>query len=563
MTSSPEAANSRENWDSLWSDPNSAQYRAAHLQDVYERICQLVKKDSGVVDLGGGAGALASLLGAQVWDQSAVALNQACRLGLEVVQVDLLGDLPVLDTRVDTFVGTEILEHLEQSARDRLVEYVWKNGNHAVFSVPNDCLGPDEEPQHAVKYTAVEFKKYLERWWPGAVRVECISHYLLGICGWKKGFTMSYTTPARDEAHDIEKVLRSMRGVADEIVIGIDPRTKDNTRAIAEKYAEVVFDLVDPQGPAEERQTEVHFAWIRNQCLDRCTSDWIFMTEAHEYLESGQDLLLRLPEVIPADTPICFVLRRLGEQQWGFPWIFKRDPKIRFVRHTHNALDYPAQANAVRLPQVVVRHDRHHEQGAARFEQRKKQNRRSLYDDWMLRGNSSSLFYLASEWRDFDKHRTKELLEQFLRIEPRGPRSYQARLHLAREYALAGDSKEAREILYACVGDDWSRTEHWLWLGDLAIDGGNPHEAYRFYRYASVAIGSPPFTLWWIDLPYYSYLPAQRMAAVCVELERYGDAVAWTKRVIELLPSDASEEMKAEAERNVSLVEEMRDAGPQ
>ena len=192
--------------------------------------------------------------------------------------------------------------------------------------------------------------------------MEVYGPYLLGIVGpaAKKQVTLSMTLPVRDEARDLEKVLASFRGVADEIVVGVDPRSVDRTREIAEEYADVVFDLTELRGPPEERVPEggFHFSHARNQCLDRCTSDWIFMTEGHERLISGLDTLLELGSVMPEDAQVGYVWRRGASQQWGYPWLYKRECGFRYERAIHNELRYPADTNVVQLPQVVTLHER-------------------------------------------------------------------------------------------------------------------------------------------------------------------------------------------------------------
>jgi SAM-dependent methyltransferase len=51
-------------------------------------------------------------------------------------------------------VATEILEHIndDQACVMEAVR-VLRPGGRAYFAVPNDCLGPEEEPEHVRKYT--------------------------------------------------------------------------------------------------------------------------------------------------------------------------------------------------------------------------------------------------------------------------------------------------------------------------------------------------------------------------------------------------------------------------
>lgn len=562
-------ANSPDLWDRLWVAEGDESWRKRALSAIYNRIESLLPENARAVDFGGGRGILAAQLQdsdkkiqTTVVDHSGMALAAASKRGLDTLEADLeSGDVLKVDVDGRFVVATEVCEHLSTVGRDRLFIHA-KGAIGAMFSVPNDRLGPDEEPQHTIKFTAMSFKRELERFFDN-VRVEVHGFYLLGVCGAlaEKSFRMSVTMPARDEAEDLEATLASFRGVADEIVIGIDPRTKDNTREVAEKYADHVFDLVDPEGPPDDRVPDggVHFAWIRNQCIDRCSGDWIFMSEAHERLVEGVDQLLALDKIVPHEAKVGFVLRSGGPtqaiQQWAFPWLFRNVPEIRFSRSTHNVLDFPEKMFVVHLPQIRTLHDRVHARDVARQKQRAIQNRKTLFEDWLVRGNDKSLFYLGSEWREHDPRKAKERLTQFLAVPSgNGPMRYHARLILAKLLLAEGNPKAAREILLGCTSDDWQRTEHWIWIGDLAFERDQFEEALQFYLYAAARCGEPPFTMWWIDTAAYSYLPAQRLAMTFSALGRLQDALSWAIRVRDLLPNNAPTEALEEADRNIATL---------
>lgn len=575
-------ANSPDLWNKLWQAEGQDSWRKQALSQVYTRIERTLPPNSRVVDLGGGTGALGSRLkvakNAQVLvvDHSAAALELAAESGLETAVADLESeaDLNRVTEGFDVIVATEVVEHLSAETRHKIFKRAAQCGK-ALFSVPNDRLGPDEEPQHTVKYTAMSFKEDLKQHFEH-VRIEVLGPYLLAICGWKKAFTLSVTLPCRDEAVDLEATLASFRAVADEIVIGVDPRTSDNTREVARKYAEVVFDLVDPEGPEGDRVPNggVHFAWVRNQCMDRCTSDWIFMTEGHERLVSGWEALLSLDQ-LPAPTKIGFVLRTGNNQQWAFPWLCKQDPNIRYARQTHNVLDYPAGTYAIQLPQVRTLHERVADRDLARHQQRKVQNRITLMDDWIHNQSEASLHYLGAEWREHNPDKAIERLEEYLRLPKKnGPMRYHTRLILSKLYSQRAEARTkakdeagakedwraSREVLMGCVADDWNRTEHWVRLGDLAYREESYEEALQWYTYAGTKVGHPPFTLWWVDLPMYSWIPAQRLSMAHAELGQLENSLYWARRVLELLPDDAESWAFEEAQANITLLEETLNA---
>lgn len=621
-------ANDPARWDELWGSPNTADWRQHALAEVYSRIAEAMPANvRRVVDIGGGQGDLAMILQkedrpAEVWDHSGKALLKASGNGIHGVRIVNLEDERA---RQDAFVSacdettaivcTEVLEHLTAAARadilKRSADYTRPSG--AFFSVPNARLSPDEEHQHTIEFTAITFAKELRAAFGKDVRVAVLGPYLLGFCGAiaRKHFTLSMCLPVRDEEAELEKVLASFREVADEIVVGIDPRTVDSTREIAERYADVVFELDDPNladyygdldrgiiepdhYPAhfglkddEPRvpSTGVHFAWVRNQCMRRCSGDWVFMTEGHESLAGGHKFLLnldRLSTTVGRRPDVIDVQRQIKRQRWAYPWICRNDPeRFFYVRPTHNVLVYPPDAVKVAIPEIRTWHERDHANAVARAHQRQAQNRETLQDDWERMANPVSLFYLGQELRGSDPEKAAEHLEQYLEVEDgNGLTRYQARLMLAQIHTkkakslLRGSSGEGadvnllrhqagefenkvRSILLDATFDDPFRTEHWIWLGDLAMDGGRLEEALVFYRYAGSLVGAPPFGPWWVDLDMYGYLPAQRLAMVYSHLGRGPESIEWARKVVEHLPDDAPDWASEEASQNLEQLEKV------
>jgi len=177
-------------------------------------------------------------------------------------------------------------------------------------------------------------------------------------------------------------------------------------------------------------------------------------------------------------------------------------------------------------------------------------------EDWVVRGNENSLFYLGSELRELGGDRAIKRLEELLALPAKnGPMRYHARLILAKMYAEKNDSVAAKKVLIRAQEDDWCRTEHWIWLGDLAFDKEHYEEALQWYKYAGSTVGSPPFTVWWIDLNMYSFVPAMRLAICYTTLGQYENALQWAKMVKEFLPEDSPQGLIDETDSNIEKLE--------
>jgi len=142
-------------WNQVWDKENTATWR--RYPGCFGRICWAVGHLNEVLELGCGAGILARQLLAfgnavTALDISEVAIAQLPKEIKGVVST--LPDIPFSDDSFDVVVATEILEHIndDQACVMEAVR-VLRPGGRAYFAVPNDCLGPEEEPEHVRKYT--------------------------------------------------------------------------------------------------------------------------------------------------------------------------------------------------------------------------------------------------------------------------------------------------------------------------------------------------------------------------------------------------------------------------
>lgn len=571
--------NSQKNWDAIWAAEGEDTWRTYPV--MYGRIVQLVPTKSRVLDLGCGVGKLLDRLKEERdcttfgVDISPVACAMALMRGHSTAAFTLTeasaGTIPF--QTYDCTVAVEFLEHLETPVIEALLNAM--KGSQAIFAVPNNCLGPDVEPQHKQQWTALEFKRLLQRFFP-TVRVECVDDgapRLIGVCGFPaKPYKLAFTMPVKNEGDDIERVLKSFRGACDVMVIGVDDQSTDATEAIAKQYADVVIPFT----------WENNFSKARNVCIDECRKhldgpgDWIFMSEGHEHLEAGIDELLNLDQV-PRSVHVVEVRREDRDHAWMFPWLFRNRDEIRFENPVHNVLVWNEEkAQSAQIPAIRTWHTRSHANASARVEQRRKMNRQELIKRLAENpGDDRSCYYLANEWRRDDPNRAIELYKRYLAMPGKNlPERYQARLSLTecliKQVQEAADKlktgvdaatekqlrkaqqeglTEVYNTLIVASADDWSRNEHWLYLGDLCFQQPDRLEqALRFYELAATSIGRAPLTFMWVEKSNYSWTPAMKLVTTYAAAGMLEEALHWCDRVKELLPEWAVKEAHDEVE---------------
>jgi len=180
----------------------------------------------------------------------------------------------------------------------------------------------------------------------------------------------------KDEAETIEKAITSIMDVCDEIIIGVDRASTDDTYKIASKYATTLweFDFNDD------------FANIRNQGIEMMSSDWFIVIDGHEYYHEGHDRMLA--EIIRKAHPTDF--RLIGHPVWfeldeygnalhigGGQRILRSD--VRYVHAQHNHPNVNDQNERVWMKDVALVHDR-----PSGLEEDRKEQRDDIMPKYML-----------------------------------------------------------------------------------------------------------------------------------------------------------------------------------
>ncbi len=104
--------------------------------------------------------------------------------------------------------------------------------------------------------------------------------------------TVALCTIVKDGADSVRKMLTSCASYVDEVVIGLDEMTTDETRQIIvdflspyERRGELTFNIIDIPSPLK-----IGFDEARNLVLKQVTSQWVFWPDADEELVHADDL---------------------------------------------------------------------------------------------------------------------------------------------------------------------------------------------------------------------------------------------------------------------------------
>lgn len=367
--------------------------------------------------------------------------------------------------------------------------------------------------------------------------------------------TLSLAFILKNEAKTIAGVIDSFRWddghpLYDELVVGIDDATTDNTLDVVRKYTDHISFF----------KFEDDFSKARNAILDKCKMDWIFMPDGHEYLDpesrsivehvltqAPEDTWLISPYVGIVDHEIhccskkCSVLENMPSFLFPRPMFCRNRPDVRFKNPIHNYLDAPIEHKKI-MPELLLMHKQAPERRAERDMQRFNMNIKGLQDQVKQNPDDSrAAFYLANTFGDLnDLDPAIKWYKKSLEITGNEDQRAQTRITLA--YLLCqqgnkGDKSkfgEARDQLIPALNERWDRREIYFLLA-WACHGLEDYQEAHHWLCAGKDL-EVPITGFWIMPEMYTHLYWDSMMAVKHKIgDIYGTLDA-AQKVLEFRP---------------------------
>src|SRR6266404_2552117 len=167
--------NSQEHWDArlaaTWDAPNR------NWPAKVDAIAETLGSEMSIIDIGCGTGSIlrslqqrgfTNLHGLELSEYSVRRLSDQ---GIAMSKGNLI-NIPFPTATFDAAIASEVLEHIIRRSRflKQLTRIVNPSGKILIF-VPDDTLGPIDEPEHVIKYNHNSLRKFLSKY----VTIEAIT----------------------------------------------------------------------------------------------------------------------------------------------------------------------------------------------------------------------------------------------------------------------------------------------------------------------------------------------------------------------------------------------------
>ena len=141
--------NSKEHWDNRWVNSPSRSKKCEKI------ICRMVEPNLSVLDIGCGGGYLLKILKDRCTvygiDISSVSIDLLKISGIDGEIWDA-ENMDRFNKLFDVVICSHTLEHITDDIK--LIKNIRRiTKKYAIFAVPNNCIGPEEEPEHQRIYT--------------------------------------------------------------------------------------------------------------------------------------------------------------------------------------------------------------------------------------------------------------------------------------------------------------------------------------------------------------------------------------------------------------------------
>ncbi len=334
----------------------------------------------------------------------------------------------------------------------------------------------------------------------GGESLDALRERLAAIAaGGRRRPTITLCMTVANEGATLTQAIDSAAPFVDEILIGVDAKSTDETESIARTRATRTFAYDESRPP--------DFPRMRNRAMARVETDWALVLDGHEWIEHAD----QIREAVETDAWSIEIQtlfepdeQRVPALSFPFPRLHRRH--VRFVgAAAHEEVSTPLDRRVARLD-IQVWHERRPGAAAdARAAEKSGAELQRLREAWEQQGDRRALFYLANGLRGIGEHDAAvAAYREYLRAPNFADEGWQARLYLARCEAARGAQDAAEREFEALVAASPDRAEGVVGLAHAVLARGDARRAAAWFRMAT-ALAPPRDCRMFVEVPVYRW----------------------------------------------------------
>ena len=356
--------------------------------------------------------------------------------------------------------------------------------------------------------------------------------------------TLSLCMIAKDEEHNLPRLMESIKGLYDEIIL-VDTGSTDKTKEIATKYNAKIYDFNQNTNPdcfmkGAVGYTLYDFSAARNFSFSKATCDFTMWLDADDILLPENFLQIRNLKNNNFQFDVYILNYDYAQDECGnclaispLPRILKRDPRVKWVDEIHEWLSYPPEWRVVRAPIIIS-----HRRSASDQAKDAGRNSRILAEIVKKRPDNSRLrFYYAKEL--FYTGRWEETIEAF-KAYVKKPDWHDNHIHglwlLGQCYMQVGKTDQAIEAFLEGIKLDPRWAELYNGIGQIFYNKGQWREAIRWFEIAKSC--KMPDSLGFVTPENYTWVPADRLCKCYGEIGDIKRAYEENEIALKYRPTD-------------------------
>jgi glycosyltransferase involved in cell wall biosynthesis len=342
--------------------------------------------------------------------------------------------------------------------------------------------------------------------------------------------TVSLCMIVKNEENTLEKCLKSVQGIADEIVI-VDTGSTDRTKKIARRYTDKLYD----------------FAWIddfsaaRNFAFDRATMDYILWLDADDILQPADRVKLKaLKETLDGSVDAVMMKYCTGfDAQGNVTFSYYRERLVKRARHfrwREPVHEYLETGGNIINTDICVTHTKTAYTPTGR--------NIAIYEKLLSHGEELTprgLYYYARELKDNGRY--DKAIEYFNRFLQTGQGWVEDNITACAELARCYDEEGKQEERYLALTRsflyDTPRAETCCAIGYIHKARADYERAVFWFRLAA-SLTKPQSSWGFIQDDKWGYIPCIELSVCCDRLGRRDEAEQYNEQAAKYKPNDPS-----------------------